>query len=174
MGVFVEPSGDPAMGVSDPRPYSPTISNVQLFHRLVSEFIEDESRPGAPPTATTRPETAQGCRPALTVNGKPGDRSDVYCISAKAGEKRVIEVEARDVVRQSIRPELRTRPARYWRERRCSGWPDACGIHVSARRLLHTSCCTTRSPTQHREFLPAEDGFLHLSARSISARRPPR
>ena len=74
------------------------ISNVQLFSvGTFPEFTEDESRPGALPNTN---DTIEGAQPLpagpLVVNGKlRGPERDIYRISAKAGEKRVIEVEAR-------------------------------------------------------------------------------
>jgi hypothetical protein len=96
---LVELSGDTNVGVYPVRVVTPYgISNVQLFSiGSFPEFIEDESRPGALPNSNDTIETAQAL-PAgpLTVNGKlKGPERDVYRISAKAGEKRVIEVEAR-------------------------------------------------------------------------------
>ena len=96
---LVEPSGDPAVGVYPVRVVTPYgISNVQLFSiGAFPEFTEDESRPGALPNTN---DTIEGAQPLpagpVTVNGKlRGPERDVYRISAKAGEKRVIEVEAR-------------------------------------------------------------------------------
>jgi hypothetical protein len=96
---LVEPSGDPAVGVYPVRVITPYgISNIQLFSiGAFPEFIEEESRPGALPNTNDTIEGAQPLPPGpLTVNGKlRGPERDVYRISAKAGEKRVIEVEAR-------------------------------------------------------------------------------
>ena len=96
---LVEPSGDPAVGVYPVRVITPYgISNVQLFSiGAFPEFAEEESRPGALPNTN---DTIEGAQPLpsgpLTVNGKlRGPERDVYRISAKPGEKRVIEVEAR-------------------------------------------------------------------------------
>ena len=96
---LVEPTGDPAVGVYSIRVVTPRgISNVQLFSiGAFPEFTEDESRPGALPNSNDTIESAQPLPSGpLTVNGKlRGPERDVYRISAKAGEKRVIEVEAR-------------------------------------------------------------------------------
>jgi hypothetical protein len=96
---LVEPTGDPAVGVYPIRVITPSgISNVQLFSvGLFPEYTEEESRPGALPNSNDTIETAQPLPSApLTVNGKlKGPERDVYRVSAKAGEKRVIEVEAR-------------------------------------------------------------------------------
>ena len=96
---LVEPAGDPAVGVYPVRVITPYgISNIQLFSiGAFPEFTEDESRPGALPNTN---DTIEGAQPLpagpVTVNGKlRGPERDVYRISAKAGEKRVIEVEAR-------------------------------------------------------------------------------
>jgi hypothetical protein len=96
---LVETSGDPPVGVYPVRVITPYgISNVQLFSiGVFPEFTEDESRPGALPNTNDTIESAQPLPSTpLTVNGKlRGPERDVYRISAKAGEKRVIEVEAR-------------------------------------------------------------------------------
>jgi len=96
---LVEPKGEPAAGVYPVRVVTPYgISNVQLFSiGLFPEFTEDESRAGALPNTNDTIETAQPLPSGpLVVNGKlRGPERDVYRISAKAGEKRVIEVEAR-------------------------------------------------------------------------------
>jgi hypothetical protein len=96
---LVEPSGDPAVGVYPVRVITPTgVSNIQLFTiGTFPEFTEDESRPGALPNSNDTIESAQPLPPApLVVNGKiRGPERDVYRLSAKAGERRVIEVEAR-------------------------------------------------------------------------------
>jgi hypothetical protein len=96
---LVEPAGDLTVGVYPVRVVTPYgISNVQLFSiGAFPEFIEDESRPGSLPNTN---DTIEGAQPLpagpVTVNGKlRGPERDVYRISAKAGEKRVIEVEAR-------------------------------------------------------------------------------
>jgi hypothetical protein len=96
---LVEPSADPAVGVYPIRVITPGgISNVQLFSiGAFPEYTEDESRPGALPNSNDTIENAQPLPSgSLTVNGKlRGPERDVYRISAKSGEKRVIEVEAR-------------------------------------------------------------------------------
>ncbi len=96
---LVEPTGDPPVGVYPVRVVTPYgISNVQLFSiGTFPELTEDESRPGALPNSNDTIEAAQPLPPGpLTVNGKlKGPERDIYRISAKAGEKRVIEVEAR-------------------------------------------------------------------------------
>ena len=96
---LVEPTGDPAVGVYPIRVVTPYgISNVQLFSvGTFPEFTEDESRPGALPNTNDNIEGAQPLpNGPLVVNGKlRGPERDIYRISAKAGEKRVIEVEAR-------------------------------------------------------------------------------
>jgi hypothetical protein len=96
---LVEPSTDWKTGVYPIRVVTPDgISNVQLFSvGTFPEFVEDESRPGSLPNTNDTIETAQPLpSPPLTVNGKlEGPERDVFRISAKKGEKRVIEVEAR-------------------------------------------------------------------------------
>lgn len=96
---LVEPLGDPPAGVYPIRVETPDgISNVQLFVLgTFPEYVEDESRPGALPNSNDTIESAQAL-PAgpLTLNGTlKGPERDVFRISAKAGEKRVLEVEAR-------------------------------------------------------------------------------
>jgi len=96
---LVELSADPAVGVYPIRVVTPLgISNVQLFSiGAFPEFTEDESRRGALPNTNDTIETAQPLPSGpLTMNGKlAGPERDFYRLSAKAGEKRVIEVEAR-------------------------------------------------------------------------------
>lgn len=95
---LVEPSGEPAVGVYPIRVITRAgISNVQLFSiGAFPEYTEDESRPGALPNSNDTIENAQPLPSVpLTLNGKlRGPERDVYRISAKAGDKRVIEVEA--------------------------------------------------------------------------------
>jgi hypothetical protein len=96
---LVEPIGDLAAGVYPIRVVTGDgISNVQLFTvGAFPEFIEDESRPGALPNTNDSLEAAQRLPPPpFTLNGTlRGPERDVFRLSAKAGEKRVIEVEAR-------------------------------------------------------------------------------
>ena len=96
---LVEPLADLAVGVYPIRVVtSDGISNVQLFTvGAFPELIEDESRPGALPNTSDTMETAQPLPPSpFTVNGTlRGPERDMYRLSAKAGDKRVIEVEAR-------------------------------------------------------------------------------
>jgi hypothetical protein len=96
---LVEPAADLAVGVYPIRVETADgISNVQLLAvGAFPEYVEDESRPGALANSNDKIETAQPLPPApLTVNGTlKGPERDVFRISAKAGEKRVVEVEAR-------------------------------------------------------------------------------
>jgi hypothetical protein len=96
---LVEPSADVAVGVYPIRVLTPNgISNIELFSiGAFPEYTEEESRPGALPNSNDTIETAQPLPPApLTMNGKlRGPERDIYRIDAKAGERRVIEVEAR-------------------------------------------------------------------------------
>ena len=96
---MVELSGDPAVGVYPIRAITPVgISNIQLFSiGAFPEFTETESRPGSLPNSNDTIETAEALPTSpLTMNGKlRGPERDVFRINAKAGEKRVIEVEAR-------------------------------------------------------------------------------
>ncbi|PYR01625.1 MAG: hypothetical protein DMF97_07100, partial [Acidobacteria bacterium] len=96
---LVEPTADVAVGVYAIRVVtSEGISNVQLFTvGAFPELTEDESRPGALPNTDDSMETAQRLPlPPFTLNGTlRGPERDVFRLSARAGEKRVIEVEAR-------------------------------------------------------------------------------
>jgi hypothetical protein len=96
---LVEPIADLAVGVYPIRVVTTEgISNVQLFAiGTFPEFSEDESRPGALPNTSDSMETAQALPPPpFTLNGTlRGPERDMFRLSAKAGEKRVIEVEAR-------------------------------------------------------------------------------
>jgi len=96
---LVELTGDPAVDVYPVRVVTPQgISNVQLFSvGAFPEYTEEESRRGALPNSNDTIETAQPLPSGpLTMNGKlAGPERDVYRLSAKAGERRVIEVEAR-------------------------------------------------------------------------------
>jgi hypothetical protein len=96
---LVEPSADVAVGVYPIRVVTTEgISNVQLFAiGAFPEFTEDESRPGALPNTSDTMAEAQSLPPApFTLNGTlRGPERDIFRLSAKAGEKRVIEVEAR-------------------------------------------------------------------------------
>ncbi len=96
---LVEPTADPAVGVYPIRVVTNEgISNVQLFTvGSFPELTEDESRPGALPHTDDTTDTAQALPPPpFTVNGTlRGPERDMFRLSARAGEKRVIEVEAR-------------------------------------------------------------------------------
>jgi hypothetical protein len=96
---LVEPTADAAAGVYAIRVVSGEgISNIQLFTLgAFPELTEDESRPGAIPNTNDTTDTEQVLpAPPFTLNGTlRGPERDVFRLSAKAGEKRVIEVEAR-------------------------------------------------------------------------------
>src|SRR5438034_2744431 len=96
---LVEPAADLAAGVYPIRVVTGDgISNVQLFTvGAFPELAEDESRPGALPNTNDSIETAQPLpQPPFTLNGTlRGPERDMFRLSAKAGDKRVIEVEAR-------------------------------------------------------------------------------
>ncbi len=96
---LVEPKGDIPVGVYPIRvETSEGISNVQLFTvGAFPEMAEEESEPGSLPNRNDTPETAQPLPAAnITVNGTlRGAERDLYRVQAKAGEKRVFEVEAR-------------------------------------------------------------------------------
>lgn len=106
---LVEPADNLAVGVYPIRVETPEgISNIQLFAvGAFPELTEDESRPGALPNSNDTIETAQPLPSApITVNGTlQGPERDIFRISAKSGEKRVIEVEARRCG-SAIDPEL--------------------------------------------------------------------
>src|ERR1041385_852377 len=96
---LVEPSAELSSGVYPIRvSTNEGISNIQLFTvGTFPELAEDESRPGSLPNTNDTMETAQALpAPPFTLNGTlKGPERDIYKLSAKAGEKRVIEVEAR-------------------------------------------------------------------------------
>jgi hypothetical protein len=96
---LVEPTADAAAGVYPIRVVTAEgISNVQLFTLgAFPEVAEDESLPGALPNTNDTIETAQRLpAPPFTLNGTlRGPERDMFRLSAKAGETRVIEVEAR-------------------------------------------------------------------------------
>ncbi len=96
---LVEPSAEWKTGVYPIRVATPEgISNVQLFSvGSFPEYAEDESRPGSLPNSNDTIESAQPLpSPPFTLNGKlEGPERDLYRLSAKKGEKRVIEIEAR-------------------------------------------------------------------------------
>jgi hypothetical protein len=96
---LVEPAAELTSGVYAIRvATSEGISNVQLFTvGVFPEFTEEESRPGTLPNTNDRTETAQPLPVApFTLNGTlRGPERDIFRLSARAGEKRVIEIEAR-------------------------------------------------------------------------------
>jgi hypothetical protein len=96
---LVEPTADLAVGAYPIRVVTGEgISNVLLFTvGTFPEYTEDESRPGAPSNTNDSMETAQPLPPPpFTLNGTlRGPERDMFRLSAKAGERRVIEVEAR-------------------------------------------------------------------------------
>jgi hypothetical protein len=96
---LVEPAADAGTGVYPIRVVTGEgISNVLLFTvGAFPELSEDESRSGALPNTNDTKETAQPLPPPpFTLNAAlRGPERDVFRLSARAGEKRVIEVEAR-------------------------------------------------------------------------------
>jgi hypothetical protein len=96
---LVEPKSDVPVGVYPIRVETPDgISNVQLFTvGAFPELTEEESEPGSLPNRNDAMETAQPLPAAnVTVNGTlRGAERDIFRVQAKAGEKRVFEVEAR-------------------------------------------------------------------------------
>jgi hypothetical protein len=96
---LVELKPDAAPGVYPVRIETPSgISNILLFTLgTYPEVSEEESEPGSLPNRNDTIETAEPVRSTpVVVNGTlRGPERDVFRISAKAGERRVIEVEAR-------------------------------------------------------------------------------
>ena len=96
---LVEPKAEWAVGVYTIRLKGPNgLSNVLLFSvGAFPEIPEEESRPGAAPHQNDSIEHAQALPSSpVTVNGTlEGPERDIYRIQAKAGERRVFEVEAR-------------------------------------------------------------------------------
>jgi hypothetical protein len=96
---LVEPTANADVGVYPIRIVtSEGISNIQLFTvGAFPELTEDESRPGALPNTDDTMESAQSLpAPPFTLNGTlRGPERDMFRLSARAGDKRVIEVEAR-------------------------------------------------------------------------------
>lgn len=96
---LVEPKAEWAVGVYTIRLKGPNgLSNVLLFSvGAFPEIPEEESRPGASPHQNDSIEHAQALPSSpVTVNGTlEGPERDIYRIQAKAGERRVFEVEAR-------------------------------------------------------------------------------
>lgn len=95
----VEPKPDVAPGVYPIRIESPKgISNVLLFTvGTFPEITEEESQPYSRPNKNDSIETAEVIQAVpVTLNGTlRGPERDVFRIYGKAGERRVIEVEAR-------------------------------------------------------------------------------
>jgi hypothetical protein len=96
---LVEPTAQLGVGVYPIRVVTGEgISNIQLFTvGAFPELAEDESRVGGLPNTNDSMEEAQPLpQPPFTLNGTlRGPERDMFRLSAKAGEKRVIEVEAR-------------------------------------------------------------------------------
>jgi hypothetical protein len=96
---LVEPKTEWAVGVYTIRVKgSNGLSNILLFSvGAFPEISEDESTPGALPHQNDSIERAQPLPSSpVTVNGTlQGPERDMYRIQAKAGERRVFEVEAR-------------------------------------------------------------------------------
>jgi hypothetical protein len=96
---LVEPTAELGVGVYPIRVLTAEgISNVQLFTvGAFPELTEDESRFGGLPNTNDSMEDAQPLPPPpFTLNGTlRGPERDMFRLSAKAGDKRVIEVEAR-------------------------------------------------------------------------------
>lgn len=107
---LVEPKPEAATGVYPIRiETAGGISNVLLFSiGDLPELTEDESQPGATPNRNDSMENAQSLpSSAVTVTGAlRGPERDFYRLQGKAGERRVVEVEARRVG-SAIDPVLR-------------------------------------------------------------------
>ncbi len=98
---LVEPKSDAATGVYPVRVETADgISNVQLFSiGDFTELTEDEAAMGALPNRNDSIENPQSLpESAVTVTGTlRGAERDFYRVQAKAGERRVIEVEGRRI-----------------------------------------------------------------------------
>jgi hypothetical protein len=109
---LVEPKQELAVGVYPLRVETPEgISNIQYFTvGAFPELQEEESEPGSQPNQNDGIETAESLPPTdVTVNGTlRGPERDFFRLSAKAGEKRVFEIEARRCF-SAIDPVLRVR-----------------------------------------------------------------
>jgi len=96
---LVEPTADMPVGVYPIRVVTADgISNIQLFTvGAFPELMEDESRPGALANSNDTMDDAQPLpQPPFTLNATlRGPERDVFRVSARAGERRVIEVQAR-------------------------------------------------------------------------------
>jgi hypothetical protein len=96
---LVELKPDAAPGVYPVRVETPSgVSNILLFTLgTYPEVTEEESEAGALPNRNDTIETAEPVRSIpVVVNGTlRGPERDVFRVAAKAGERRVIEVEAR-------------------------------------------------------------------------------
>lgn len=98
---LVEPKAELAVGVYPIRVETADgISNVQLLAvGSFPEVMEEESRPGSLPNRNDSIETAQALpNAAVTLNGTlRGAERDLYRLQAKAGERRVLEIEGRRI-----------------------------------------------------------------------------
>ena len=152
---LVEPTADLAVGVYPIRVVtSEGISNVQLFTvGAFPELAEDESRPGALPNTNDSMEDAQPLPPPpFTLNGTlRGPERDMFRLSAKAGEKRVIEVEARRCG-SAIDPLLEILDAQWQgdraavRTRRCSDWMPESRSPFREPATITSSCAILAFP----------------------------
>ena len=99
VSFLVEPKTDAQPGVYPIRIETPAgISNILLFTLgTYPELTEEESQPYSAPNSNDLIETAEPVRQTpVVVNGSlRGPERDVYRIYGKAGERRVLEVEAR-------------------------------------------------------------------------------
>ena len=172
---LVEPHANLAAGVYPIRILtSEGISNVQLFTvGAFPEIPEDESQPGALPNTSDNMEDAQPLPPPpFTLNGTlRGPERDMFRLSAKAGEKRVIEVEARRSG-SAIDPLLEILDANGRVIARSEDEPllglDArVEIAFPARRQLLRRRAGFPLLHADRQFLSAEGRVLLISARSV-------
>jgi hypothetical protein len=99
ISFLVEPKADASPGVYPVRIETPSgISNILLFTLgTFPEVTEEESQAGSPPNRNDTIETAEPVRATpVVVNGTlRGPERDIFRVYGKAGERRVIEVEAR-------------------------------------------------------------------------------
>ena len=99
VAFLVEPKADAAPGVYAVRLETPGgISNILLFTLgSFHEVTEEESLPNSPANRNDSIETAEPIAAVpVVVNGTlRGPERDIFRVSGKAGERRVLEVEAR-------------------------------------------------------------------------------
>lgn len=143
---LVEPAADVAVGIYPIRVETANgISNIQLFSiGVFPEMAEDESRPGALPHGNDSIETAQPL-PAgnVTVNGMlRGAERDMYRWQAKAGEKRVFELEGRRIG-SAVDPVIRV-------------------MDSTGKQLARSEDSAMLGLDSRLEFTPPRDGYYYV------------